>query len=179
MMQEKNWLELLSKQTQIRQVLDTVSYTEKFGLTLSEEEAAVLAEERVLALKQERRIEFGEGILPKLIYAFCDSAYIVQENYCDVLMELQEIFYAYKNETMDEMTDDELIAFMREQFEEICFGDLDYLKGTCLNIFAQAVRAGYSGHQNSGGHHEFAPFDIVKRWDEELYLDTLRELCWR
>ena len=178
-MQEKNWMELMSKQTQIKQVLDTVSYTEQFGLSLNEEEAELLAEERVLTLKKERRVEFGEGILPKIIYAFCDSSYLVQDNYCDFLMELQEIFYAYKNEMLDEITDDELLAFMREQFEETCFGDLDYLKGTCLDIFAQAVRAGYTGHRRSGGRHECDRFDIATRWDRELYLETLKELCWR
>ncbi len=68
---------------------------------------------------------------------------------------------------------------MKEQFEEICFGDLDYLEGTCLNIFAQAVRAGYDGYRASKGYGEYEKFDEVKRWDHELYLETLRELCWR
>lgn len=79
----------------------------------------------------------------------------------------------------DEITDDELIQFMREQFETVCYGDLDYLEGTCLDIFAQAVRAGYRGYQKTQGHGEFEKFDIVQRWDKELYLETLRELCWR
>ncbi len=178
-MREKNWMELMSKQTQIKQILDTVAYTERFGLTLSQKEAELLAEERTLALKKERRVEFGQGILPQIIYAFCDSAYIEQENYCDVLAELQEIFYMYKNEMLDEITDDELLEFMKEQFEGVCFGDLDYLKGTCLDIFAQAVRAGYTGYRKSGGQDEFGQFDIVRRWDKKLYLETLQELCWR
>ncbi len=178
-MQEKNWMELMAKQTQMKQVLETVAYTERFGLTLSQKEAELLAEERMLALKKERRVEFGQGILPQIIYAFCDSAYIEQENYCDVLAELQEIFYMYKNEMLDEITDDELLEFMKEQFEGVCFGDLDYLKGTCLDIFAQAVRAGYAGYRKSGGQGEFGQFDIVTRWDKKLYLETLQELCWR
>ena len=43
------------------------------------------------------------------------------------------------------ITDDELLHLMKEQFELLCFGDLDYLEGTCLADFAQAVRAGYEG----------------------------------
>ena len=66
---------------------------------------------------------------------------------------------------------------MKEQFETVCFGDLNYLEGTCLDIFAQAVRAGYRGFQKTQGSREFDKFDIVKRWDRELYLETLRELC--
>ncbi len=178
-MRETYWLELMTKQAQVEQILETVPYTQRFGLTLSREEAALLAEERVYALKKERRIEFGEGILPKIIYAFCDSDYIGQEEYCEVLMELQDIFFSYKNEMADEITDDELLSFMREQFEEVCFGDLDYLKGTCLDVFAQAVRAGYTGYRKTEGHGEFGQFDFVTRWDKELYMETLRDLCWR
>ena len=77
---------------------------------------------------------------------------------------------------MDEITDDELLHFMREQFEEICFGDLDYLESTCLANFAQAVRAGYSGYKATAGHGEASAFDEVKRWDYDLYLETLRDL---
>ena len=69
--------------------------------------------------------------------------------------------------------------FLREQYEDICFGDLDYLEGTCLDIFAQAIRAGYSGHRATQGREGFEKFDIVKRWDEGLYMETLRELTWR
>lgn len=178
-MGEKNWLDFMSKQTQVKQALDANAYTEKYGLVLSEEEAEILAAERARTLKSERRIEFGQGVLAKIIYAFCDSAYVTQENYCDTLLRLQEIFYLYKNEMLDEITDDELLAFMAEQFEDVCFGDLDYLEGTCLDIFAQAIRAGYSGHRASEGRGEFEQFDIAKRWDRELYQAVLTELCWR
>lgn len=174
---EKNWLALMSKQLQITQVLETNKFTEKYGLALSKEDAEILAEERVHTLQNEQRVEFGQGILPKIIYTFCDSPYIMQENYCESLIRLQEIFYLYKNEMQDEITDDELLEFMQEQFETVCYGDFDYLESTCLDIFSQAVRAGYSGYQASQGRGEFAQFDIVTRWDRELYLETLKELA--
>ncbi len=175
-MEQKNWLDLMSAQTQLAQILETNQYTEKFGLALSQESAELLTAERLDVLKKERRVEFGQSILPKIIYAFCDSSFITQENYRDILSRLQEIFYCYKNEMLDEITDDELLEFMREQFETVCFGDLNYLEGTCLDVFAQAIRAGYSGYQESGGRGEFEQFDIVKRWDKELYLTALSEL---
>lgn len=178
-MRENNWLDLMSKQTQIQQVLAVNSYTEHMGLVLSQKDAELLAEERVHVLRKEQRIELGGGMLPKIIYAFCDSAYITQETYCETLIRLQEIFYLYKNEMMDELSDDELLNFMKEQFETVCYGDLDYLEGTCLEIFAQAVRAGYCGYISSEGKGEFDQFDIVTRWDKTLYLEALAELCWR
>ena len=76
------------------------------------------------------------------------------------------------------MTDDEVLTFMREQFETVCAGDLDYLEETCLEVFTAAVRAGYRGYTASGGNGEYEQFDEVPRWDKELYLQALRELCW-
>ncbi len=175
-MEEKNWLELMSKQTQVKEVLARNRDTEKFGLALSEKEAQLLVAERGEVLRKERRVEFGQGILPKIIDTFCDSAYITQDSYCDTLIRLQEIFFLYKNEMLDEITDDELLEFMREQFDGVCCGDLDYLEGTCLALFAQAIRAGYSGYEATGGRGEFEKFDLVKRWDKELYLAALMDL---
>ena len=175
-MEEKNWLELMSKQTQVKEVLARNRDTEKFGLALSEKEAQLLVAERGEVLRKERRVEFGQGILPKIIDTFCDSAYITQDSYCDTLIRLQEIFFLYKNEMLDEITDDELLEFMREQFDGVCCGDLDYLEGTCLDLFAQAIRAGYSGYEATGGRGDFEKFDLVKRWDKELYLAALMDL---
>lgn len=176
---EKDWMQLLQRQNQLAKVLETNQRAERYGLTLSEEEAGLILEERGRALKEQKRVEFGEGILPKIIDEFCDSAYLDQEHYVETLIRLQDIFYLYKNETMDEITDDELLHFMKEQYEEICFGDLDYLESTCLSNFAQAIRAGYSGFRASDGRNEYGQFDEVTRWDHELYMEALRELCWR
>ena len=176
----KDLLALLqNQQNQLGKVLETNKETEHFGLALTRQDAELIVQERKNSLKEQRRIEFGEGIVTKIIYEFCDSDFIEQDSYSDTIIRLQEIFYMYKNEMQDEITDDELIHFMREQFETVCYGDLDYLAETCLDIFAQAVRAGYRGYQETRGYGEFEKFDIVQRWDKELYLETLRELCWR
>ena len=66
----------------------------------------------------------------------------MQENYADTLMRLQDIFYLYKNESLDELTDDELLEYMKEKFDGICAGDLDYLEGTVLDTFVREVRTG-------------------------------------
>lgn len=178
-MQEENWLLQLNKNEQLNAVSSTNDDTKKFGLTLTDEDAKLLNAERNYALAEQERVEFGGGILPKIIYAFCDSGYLEQERYVDTLCRLQEMFYLYKEEAMDLFTDDELITFMREQFDEICYGDLDYLETTCLKNFAEAVRAGYRGYEQTGGSGEYAEFDPVPRWDRELYLEVLKDLCWR
>lgn len=173
---EKDWMILLQQRNQLVKVMETNKMTAGYGLVLTEQDAGLLVEERTRVLREERRVEFGPGILPKIIEQFCDSDFIDQNNYTDTLLRLQEIFYLYKNEMHDEITDEELLHFMREQFEEVCFGDLGYLEGTCLQVFAEAVRAGYRGYQASEGYGEYSKFDEVKRWDRELYLEALNAL---
>ena len=116
---------------------------------------------------------------------FCDSQFIQSGDYADTLARLQEIFYLYKNESMDELTDGELLEIMKENFEQICYGDLEYLETTCLERFAAAVRAGYETEfqkkerdeytlKKSG--NEYEKFSEETRWEFELYRIKLEEL---
>lgn len=173
---EKNWMELLGQQNQIQAVLKTNEYSRKCGLVLTEQDAIILSKGRKNALKEQRRVEFGEGIMSKLIYAFADSPYISQDNYVQTLAQLQELFYLFKNEMQDEITDDELIHFMKEQFDTICFGDLEYLGGTCLENFAEAIRAGYNDYHSTEGYGTYRKFDEVPRWDYRLFAQALQDL---
>lgn len=98
--------------------------TIKFGVSLSDEAIERLINRRFEALKNTGRIEFGEGILKKLIEAFCDSPYIMQNNYEETLEELQDIFYFFKGEAMEQISDDELIEFMKRDFDGKCQGSI-------------------------------------------------------
>ena len=120
-----------------RELRECNAYSGRFGLTLRENEIAELAEGRAEALRASGRIEFGGGILPKLIRAFCGSPFIVQENYADVLSELQEIFYYFKNETRDRLTDDELIELMVKVFNGRAQGSAEYLAGLTAEALAR------------------------------------------
>lgn len=151
-LEENNWMQLLSEKNQIDAIRKTNRYTQQFGLVLSEAEMELLVQERRESLKEQQRVEFGRGVLEKLIYVFCDSSYIWQENYADTIMRLQDIFYLYKNESMDELTDDELIGFMREAFDKECQGSLEYLEDSCLESFARKIRSGT--HQFMGRYGE-------------------------
>lgn len=171
----ENNLEAYLEQKFLMEVKKANAYAEQYGLTLTDADCQELVLARKNTLQEQRRVELGGGILPKLIYAFCDSVYLNQDSFREDLERLQDIFYQFKNESMDLLTDDEIIAFMQEQFESICFGDFSYLEGTCLPNFASAVRAGYEGFQKSGGYGEYEQFDEVPRWDRELFQRTLWE----
>ena len=167
------------KQQELAQLISFNQKTEAFGLVLSPEEAAELAECRNNSLKKWRRIEFGKSILEPLIWTFCDSPYLNQNNYVEMLKRLQEIFYEFKNETADQVTDQELLNFMREQFDDVCAGDVDYLEETCLDRFAAGVRAGYRDYKGTDGRGSYEPFSTETRWDKDLYMEALKDLCWR
>jgi hypothetical protein len=152
---EENWL-LVLQQAQVGKLLETNQVTQRFGLSLTESDVRLITEARQSTLREARRVELGDSITPKIIYEFCDSAYLCQGNYRDTIIRLQEIFFLYKNEMQDEITDDELLHFMKEQFETVCYGDLDYLEGTCLANFAQAIRAGYRDYSETDGYGEYA-----------------------
>ncbi|MFR2745084.1 MAG: DUF6323 family protein [Clostridium saudiense] len=116
--------------------------TMKYGVTLSDTQIENLINKRFESLKNTGRIEFGDGILKELIEAFCDSPYIIQENYEETLEELQDIFYFFKGEAMDQIADDELIEFMKEYFNGECQGSIEYLSGTNLEELCRDTRYG-------------------------------------
>lgn len=160
-------------------------HSERFGLALTEEQAQELMVHRKDTLKENRRVEFGEGILPQIIENFCDSQYIDSSTYVETLGRLQEIFYHYKNESMDELTDQELLEFMRQQFEEVCFGDLEYLESTCLERYARKIREThadtfYKGLRDEYRLHvtdnEYQNLSEESRWDYELYRASLEDM---
>lgn len=60
-------------------------------------------------------------------------------NYVETLHELIEIFYFYKNETLDLISDDELIKFMKNSFDGKCQGSLELLSGRERNLIKWLV----------------------------------------
>ena len=133
---------LLLKQA-VSEVLSCNDITEKYNLLLTNTQAAALVETRVTALKDNGRMEFGAGVIEKIILAFCDSPYISMHNYEETIHELLEIFYYYKNETNDLMSDDELIKFMKISYDSICQGSLELLSRRELNNLARTLRYAY------------------------------------
>lgn len=108
------------------------SESARFGLVLTRSDMLELEQSRREALYASGRIEFGGGVLPKLVRAFCDSPYILQEDYAETLGQLQEVFYQCKTECGDSLTDVELIGIMAEHFNGKAHGSVDYLAGTSL-----------------------------------------------
>lgn len=128
------YLEIISrrKPIEINNIKECNKITKEYGLTLNNNQIVSLLEKRKEILEDKGRVEFRSGIIDKIIKEFCNSPYLNKENYIITLYELIDIFYEYKNETNDLITDEELIKFMKRSFDGVCKGDLEYLSGTIM-----------------------------------------------
>ncbi|MDF2541484.1 MAG: hypothetical protein K0S47_1202 [Herbinix sp.] len=129
-------------------------YSARFGLLLSEQEISMLIESRKDSLSTNGRIEFGGGIIKKLILEFADSPYIDQDNYADILTELQDCFYYFKNETLEDMTDDELILLMKDYYNDECQGSVEYLQATVLENISRDIRYRSNYYKDLNGYED-------------------------
>lgn len=144
---------LLQKQA-VSEIIKCNEITEHYALKLTEQQAVELVETRSYSLKNTGRIEFGGGVIDKIIKEFYASPYISQHNYAETLHDLIEIFYYYKNETLDLMSDDDLIKFMKKCFDGKCQGSLDLLKSRELERMAHRIRSGYDPEYEEIGEED-------------------------
>ena len=111
------------------------------GIELTEGQIAALVAARSDALIQTGRIEVENSVLPKLVYAFFDSPFIQRDEFAPTLAALQELFYTFKNESEDSLTDDELIEALQAIFSGKAQGSLDYLENLTVADLYRALRA--------------------------------------
>ncbi len=132
----------VSTQMAIAKIIKSNEITYQYGLTLTQADAVQLVEIRSQALSTNGRVEFGGGIIDKLIMEFCDSPYISQSEYPILIGELIEIFYYFKNECLEQLSDDELIKLMKDYFDNRCHGSLELLQNRELEQLARNIRYG-------------------------------------
>ena len=132
---------MIQKQA-VGEIVKCNDLTARFGLVLTHAQAMALVETRADSLRDNGRIEFGGGVVDKLIKEFCDSPFISASNYAEILHELIRLFYYYKNEALDLITDDDLIKFMKTAFDGVCQGSLDLLAHRELEQMAKNLRFG-------------------------------------
>lgn len=133
------------RQHSINEVLKYNDLTRRYGLILSHQQAIELVDTRDFTLSEQGRLELGEGVIGKIIYALMDSPYINQENYTKILHSFIELFYYYKNETIDRLSDEDLINYMVEKFNSTCCGSIELLTYRELEQFARDTRYKYFG----------------------------------
>lgn len=135
-------LDTMLKQTAINKITSTNIQSQSFGLRLTETDALQIIESRDEALKTLGRVELGFDIIKKIIATFCHSPYLNQADYAAKICELVEAFYCMKNQTRDQIGDDDLIDLMRDRFDNRCFGSIELLIGRELERLAGEIRSG-------------------------------------
>ena len=117
------------------------AYSAHFGLTLSPRAMLNLAEKRREALFDQGRVEIGASAITALIEGFCDSPFLLQDDYEATMLELVEAFYYFKNAAADQLADDELIAAMRARYDAFD-GSVEAVVGTTMEALCRAKRFG-------------------------------------
>lgn len=160
----------IAQQLTVTEIIRCNQTTSRYGLTLKESDALELANTRSEVLESVGRIEFSGGTINKLIIGFCDSPYLTQANYAETLSELLETFYYLKNETLDEIDDDELIELMKKSFDQSCQGSIDLLQAREMEILARKIRYGISDlTDNSEDLEDIFEDDTECSSEDEMY----------
>lgn len=139
------FLPILSSQNQLmkvayaNQLLELNGKTKAYGLILTEEDAMHVIEARSQTLNSYERIELGLNVTKRIVELFSSSPYVRDENYVRIITEIQEIFYYFKNETNEKVSDDDLINIIYKYFEMECEGSIQFLKGK-MEEYAKKVR---------------------------------------
>ena len=124
------------------ELLNTNTGSARNGLMLDPAQALELAQTHRRALGLCGRIEIGTGTVQKIIGAFGRSHYLWQKDYADVLKEAVEAFYELKNESEDNISDDDLIALLAGAFERYKGTLSPFLQSRELDRLLRTLRYG-------------------------------------
>ena len=132
------------QQYAVNSILSCNEETCQYGLTLTAEQAHALVLSRNQSLKASGRIELGGGVIEKLIQSFAGSPYITPENYEETLHRLIDIFYSFKSDTWEAVSDERLIQFMKDAFDGSCKGSLELLEAREMARLSSHIHSGRS-----------------------------------
>lgn len=113
---------------------------EKHSIRISQNELSALENAHTRFLSAHGRVEFGKSALPTLAKAFASSPYFDEKNCTALLTELMDIFYYFRNECDGLISDEELISFMRREFDLSAAGDIGYLAGTAMERLCSRLK---------------------------------------
>ena len=134
-------LALRAQERFLEELRDVNTVSARFGLRLSEQGVLALSQARTLALTDHGRVELGASAVRSIVDGFCDSPYLLQEDYETTLLELVDAFYYFKNACGEQLTDAELIEAMRARYDAYD-GSVEAVIGTTLEALCRARRFG-------------------------------------
>lgn len=124
--------------TQENEILDLNEKSQVYGLTLNKEDVKEIINSRDNTLKNYGRIELDIGITKMIIENLYKSQYTDKDDYVYAINDLHEVFYYLKNETLDQISDIEIIDIIDEVYNN-CSGRIDIVQEKCEE-FAKSYR---------------------------------------
>lgn len=119
--------------TQENEILDLNEKSQIYGLTLNKEDVKEIINSRDNTLKSYGRIELDIGITKMIIENLYKSQYTDKDDYVYAINDLHEVFYYLKNETLDQISDIEIIDIIDEVYNN-CSGRVDIVQEKCEEI---------------------------------------------
>lgn len=126
-------------------IISTNEKAMKYGLALSESDAGMLVQADRESVESQDRVAIGRSVTIKIIEKFMQSTYICQNKYAETIAGLTDIFYDVKEESLDMLTDDEIINIMYDFFEHESGGDLELLRSRDLENLCRKIRNAANG----------------------------------
>ena len=136
-------LNLNLQTTQENEILDLNEKSQIYGLTLNKEDVKEIINSRDNTLKNYGRIELDIGITKMIIENLYKSQYTDKDDYVYAINDLHEVFYYLKNETLDQISDIEIIEIIDEVYNN-CSGRIDIVQEKCEE-FAKSYRWNLGG----------------------------------
>ena len=129
--------------TQENEILNLNEKSQMYGLSLNKEDVKEIINSRDNTLKSYGRIELNISITKMIIENLYKSQYTDKDDYVYAINDLHEVFYYLKNETLDQISDIEIIEIIDEIYNN-CSGRIDIVQEKCEE-FAKNYRWGIGG----------------------------------
>ena len=115
---------------QEQELLELNENSSAYGLTLNKEDIKEIINSRNNTLKSYGRIELDINVTKSIIENLYKSQYTDRDDYVELINDLQEVFYYLKNETLDQISDIEIIEIIDEIYNN-CSGRIDIVQEKC------------------------------------------------
>lgn len=125
----------LVEREKLDRLMEIGEVTQQYNITMTEERAKYLLDSSKSALKDTARLEFDEPAVEKIARKFCKSPYATDYNFEKVVETVLDIFYYTKNVIEDYMSDDELLDYIYNAFNEVYHGSLTALPDCVEPLF--------------------------------------------
>ncbi len=129
----------LKKNIEEKEILELNEITKDKGLYLSEKDVEDLIVNKAIILKENGRVEVSGTTIKNIIELFYDSSFIDKDNYLESIEELTNIFYKYQQEFYGVLSDEEILIYLKEEFDNIVMGSFTLLESDSLEKLKENV----------------------------------------